>query len=284
MELKQWQIVKPCANCGKNFVTTKSKVKINNNGNVFCSRECYSEYRRKYYIKDKASVYKKIKTNCQNCGKIIFLPPSKFKHINKEGKNNNFCCKECYYQYRKRYYIGDKLYNTGKKMDSDFCSKVRNATLKQYAEGILNRQTKPQKQVNCFLDDLCIRYTNEKTIGYYSIDNYLDDYNLAIEVMGDYFHANPTFYTISRLNTMQNKDIIRDKRKHTYVYKYGGFEILYLWEYDINTNPLLCKELIKLYIKNQGKLNNYHSFNFRLSNNNPILKQTIINPYFIENP
>lgn len=36
-----------------------------------------------------------------------------------------------------------------------------------------------------------IKYINEKTFKYYSVDNYLVDYNLIIEIMGDYFHANP---------------------------------------------------------------------------------------------
>lgn len=67
-------------------------------------------------------------------------------------------------------------------MDELFCDKVRNATLKQYQDGILNRQTIPQKIVNNILNKNDINYINEKTFKYYSVDNYLIEHNLIIEV------------------------------------------------------------------------------------------------------
>lgn len=174
------------------------------------------------------------------------------------------------------------MYNTGKKMDEIFCSKVRNATLKQYQDGILDRQTIPQKIVNTILNKNNIKYINEKTFKYYSVDNYLTEYNLIIEVMGDYFHANPLIYTdLNNINNMQKKDIDRDKRKHTYIKKYHNIEILYLWESDIKNNSLLCEELIKKYIASNGKLKEYNSFNFSFCNNNLNLNSNIIKPYFI---
>ena len=39
---------------------------------------------------------------------------------------------------------------------------------------------------------------------------------------------------------------------------------------DINENFELCKKLIELYIKNNGKLENYHSFNYELNDNNEL--------------
>lgn len=99
-----------------------------------------------------------------------------------------------------------------------------------------------------------IKYINEKTFKYYSVDNYLVDYNLIIEIMGDYFHANPILYdNYDNLNEMQKKDIIRDKRKNTY---------------------------IKKYIENSGKLDDYNSFNFLFYDDTLALKSNIINPYF----
>ena len=41
-------------------------------------------------------------------------------------------------------------------------------------------------------------------------------------------------------------------------------------EKDINENFELCKKLIELYIKNNGKLENYHSFNYELNDNNEL--------------
>lgn len=224
----------------------------------------------------------KIKVHCDNCGKEIEKIPSLTHNINKQGKNHNFCSYECYWEFRKKYYVGDKLYNTGKKMDENFCNKVREATLKQYQDGILDRQTIPQKIVNSILEKNDINYINEKIFKYYSVDNYLIEHNLIIEVMGDYFHVNHLIYTDSNeINQMQKKDIDRDKSKHTYIKKYQGVEILYLWESDIKNNPLLCEELIKKYIELNGKLKEYNSFNFSFCDNNLKLNNNIIKPYFI---
>lgn len=224
----------------------------------------------------------KKKVCCDNCGKEFDRIPSLTHNINKQGENHNFCCRKCYYEFRKNYYIGDRLYNTGKKMNEDFCNKVREATLKQYQDGILDRQTTPQKIINNILLKNNINYINEKVFKYYSVDNYLTDYNLIIEVMGDYFHVNPFIYKdINTINDMQKKDIDRDKRKHTYIKKYHDIEILYLWETDIKNDTLLCENLIKKYIESNGKLKEYNSFNFSFYNDILKLNEKIVKPYFI---
>lgn len=282
--MKSWQRIVNCTYCGKEFITTKYKLEQNNDHHIFCSHKCYSEFRKEYYIKDRASVYKKIKVLCNNCGKEFLVPPSRLKNKNKDGENHLFCCYKCYYEFRSKYYVGTKLYNTGRKMSDEFRDKIRSNTLKQYTDGILDRQTKPQKIINSMLDELGVKYTNEKTFGYYSVDNYLDNDNLIIEVMGDYFHANPNKYKEEVLNDMQKKDIVRDQRKHTYIKKYHSIEILYLWENEINKKPNLCKKLIQDYIENNGKLDDYNSFNFFINDNKLKLNKQIINPYFIKNP
>lgn len=222
---------------------------------------------------------------CNNCGIHFERIPSTSHIKNKNGEIHNFCCKECYWNFRKTYYIGDKLYNTGQKMSKEFCDKVREATLKQYSEGILDRQTKPQIIVNTILCNNSIRYENEKIFKYYSVDNYLNESNLIIEVMGDYFHANPVLYDkYENLNKMQKKDIIRDKRKNTYIKRYYNINILYLWENDINNNPKLCESLIHTYINNSGILQDYNSFNYSLKNSKITLNRKIQNPYFIITP
>lgn len=227
----------------------------------------------------------KKKVRCNNCGKEFEKIPSLTHNVNKQGESHNFCCYECYYEFRKKYYVGENLYNTGKKMDESFCNKVREATLKQYQDGVLDRQTIPQKIVNDILSKNNINYVNEKIFKYYSVDNYLTDYNLIIEVMGDYFHVNPIVYNdIEVINDMQRKDINRDKRKRTYIKKYYNLDILYLWETDIKNNLLLCEKLIKEYIKLNGKLEEYNSFNFSYYNDTLQLNKNIINPYFISTP
>lgn len=139
--------------------------------------------------------------------------------------------------------------------------------------------TKPQRIINSLLNKLNISYKNEETFKYYSIDNYLTEYNLAIEVMGDFWHCHPLKYETSNKYDIHKKTISRDKAKHTYINKYNNIEILYLWESDIYDNLDVCEELIKLYITQNGKLNNYHSFNYSLIDGKLTLNNNLIIPY-----
>ena len=89
-----------------------------------------------------------------------------------------------------------------------------------------------------------------------------------IEVQGDFWHCSPLIFE-KRTNTngiSNNK--LKDKRKHTYIKNKYGIEVLYLWETDINENIDKCKELIRLYIKNNGVLDDYHSFNYTFNDGN----------------
>ena len=61
---------------------------------------------------------------------------------------------------------------------------------------------------------------------------------------------------------MQQRTILKDKQKKTYILNHNNINILYLWETDINKNPELCELLILEYIKNHGHLEHYHSFNW----------------------
>lgn len=54
---------------------------------------------------------------------------------------------------------------------------------------------------------------------------------------------------------------------------------------DINQNINLCWNLIQEYIRNDGLLKNYNSYNYELIDNLLVLKDEIILPYFItQNP
>lgn len=141
----------------------------------------------------------------------------------------------------------------------------------------INTLTKPQIIINELLDLNNIKYVNEEPFVYYSIDNYLTDYNLVIEVMGDYWHGNPLKF--DKLNDLQRKNITRDKAKHTFMKNRYNINILYIWEKDILEKPELCILLIKSYINNNGILDNYHSFNYVLQENSLVLNSKLIQPY-----
>ena len=105
--------------------------------------------------------------------------------------------------------------------------------------------------------------------------------NGIIEVMGDYWHTSPLKYNKDKylINEMQQKQLHRDKIKYSYIMNHYKIPILYLWETDINNNPNLCTKLIDKYIQNGKILENYHSFNWQLENDNLSIKEDIITPY-----
>lgn len=160
----------------------------------------------------------------------------------------------------------------------DWKEKSRIRAVKILEKGSIGTNTKPQKIINDMLEQINVGYINEKTYKYYSVDNYLFEYDLIIEVMGDFWHCNPLKY-IDVFNSIQEKRIPKDKAKHTYIKNNHNIEILYLWEDDIYNRPYLCKRLIKQYIESKGILKNYHSFNYHIKNNRLLLNEDIIIPY-----
>lgn len=296
MSIKRGEYVK-CEYCNKVVYKTLSQMKKHDRH--FCSNKCQSllkrlqtfEYRNceicatRFYV-SKKSTQRFCSIECQR----------QWQSSNIGFKNNRFGggiikCKFC----NAEFLVGKYKYEDGKE---HFCSKScrqewyakvwsqsnewkemsRRRAVEMLTTKQITRQTKPQIKVNSFLDDLNIKYVNEHPFVYYSIDNYLPEYNLAIEVMGDYWHNSPLKYP-NKTNEKQKHIISRDKAKHTYLKEKYGFEILYLWESDIIKDKELCCALIQKYIKNDGLLDNYHSFNYTIQDGQLQVKKDLIVAY-----
>lgn len=276
---KKYMLKSNCKYCGEEIekpisVCLKNKY-------LFCSYDCYWKYKEE--VEPKGSEhpsYNRITTNCTNCGKEIKVIPYKYNEKNQYGDNHNFCSQECYWEYRGKYYIGEKSSRVGTTLSQEQIEKMMNG-LKQWSRDDKRLNSKIQLKINDVLDKNHIKHEREHLVKYYSIDNFLTDSGLMIEVMGDYWHGSPLKYNTNTvgLNKTQQKDIQYDKQKHTYVKRYHNVEILYLWEKDINENIELCEKLIFEYINNKGVLNNYHSFNYHISDDKLKLNDKIIVPY-----
>lgn len=285
-----------CECCAKKIYKTQSQ--FNKHKHHYCSNKCQSDTKHKETYEDR---------KCEICGQLMHVSKKstqrfcsdKCQHtwqsqqvgllnkrctkqyikcefckkeflIQKYRLNNNsahFCSNEC----------RQKWYSTVWSQSDDWKeeSRKRQANiLKGYSAVTL---TKPQIIVNDILSKMNINFINEKDFIYYSVDNYLQDHNLIIEVMGDYWHSNPTRY--KQLNDLQKKNVRRDKAKHSFLFDHYYIEVLYLWEKDIINNPMLCEHMIGEYINNNGKMDNYHSFNYELADGQLVLKNNIIVPY-----
>jgi G:T-mismatch repair DNA endonuclease (very short patch repair protein)/ribosomal protein L37AE/L43A len=208
--------------------------------------------------------FNQVKTKCFWCGKE-FLTPNYKTNTN----NYNFCCKDCYYEYFRNIIV----------KSPEYIERNRQLMLNNLTNGSINKtNTTIQIAINQLLDESKIKYINEKQLEFYTVDNYLEDENLIIEVNGDYWHCNPNIFSKIE-NQKQYYRILRDKAKHTYVEKEYNISILYLWECDIRQNIELCRALIKEYIIKRGKLKNYDSYNYIIENGKLILQKNIIKPY-----
>lgn len=266
-----------CECCGKEKYTNVQK--YFDNANLYCSPQCYyKDKTNKVEHGEDSMWYNRIVRQCTNCGKEMKLIPSRANQKNIFGDSHVFCCNQCYWEYRKVYYKGDK--HIGFELTETIRDKMKRSLAKRLCNE--NRlDTKIQISVNSMLDCCNIKYKREYPLMYYSIDNYLLDYNLMIEVQGDYWHCNPTRYNSNKylINIKQYEWIHRDKIKHSYIKNNYNTEILYLWESDINKRADVCQALILLYINNNGVLSNYHSFNYILHNGTLELNEDLIIPY-----
>lgn len=256
LKRKQTFEYRECEVCKSSFYVSKKSQQR------FCSPKCQNEWQRRN-VGFKNEKFQGDYIECDNCGKRYLVG----KTILENGRHH-FCSLEC----RQTWY--SSVWSQSK----EWKDKSRKRAVQILNDNPAHTQTKPQIAVNKILDNLFISYRNEEPFVYYSIDNYLPEYKLAIEVMGDYWHSSPLKYP-RKLNEKQKHIISRDKAKHTYLKNYHGIEILYLWETDIIKYPDLCTELIKNYIANNGCLENYHSFNYTIDDGMLNLNSDIILPH-----
>ena len=263
---EKYPLIGECLYCKNKFHKIKSDIK-------FCSYDC-----KRLYCQENREIKKYI---CDNCGK-------EFETQVKKKNKYKFCSWKCYQDFD----------NNRNKRETAKCETCKKIFVKKYhsqrfcSNKCQNEwQSKERKMppihpkdttieilIKNELNNNNITFLSNYRMSYYEIDCYLQDKNLGIEIMGKYWHCDSRVY--DKINNIQLKNIFRDKRKNTYIKNNKNFDILYLWEDDINNNITLCVELIKLYIKNNGKLKNYHSSNYHIDKNGKIrLNKNKVIPY-----
>lgn len=153
-----------------------------------------------------------------------------------------------------------------------FCSKACQIC------GMNKSPTKPHIKILEIIENLKLSFDIEKPIKRYSIDIFLSNQKIGIEIMGGYWHCDSRIYSFPKYK-MQENGIKKDKKKNEYL-KNNNIPILYLWELDINKHLDVCNNLIINFIENCGILDNYHSMNYSMNNNSLILNKELLVPYF----
>ena len=199
----------------------------------------------------------RVKVNCAHCGSLIEKTESKIKK-----SKNHYCNYKCMGRWMSKNNTGENNSNYGN--GKAWTKEMRLSSAQRSIERLINSdfafsKTKPELIVSNMLDYLNIIHSSEFNCKYYLIDKYLPEHNLMIEIQGNFYHCNPT---MNLSNNRKNKIIRKDKSKNTYIKKYKGINILYLWEKDILEREDLCIKLIAQYVESKGVLENYHSFNY----------------------
>ncbi len=143
---------------------------------------------------------------------------------------------------------------TRKKMSKAMKGKPRSEEVKKkIREGIEKRfnaggwpfpQTSLERAFSSLLDDVGTEYTSQYHMGRNWYDFYIPKHNLIIETHGDFWHANPRFWSDLPLYKKQRDNIKVDKvkmeRALTRGYRYAIF-----WEYDVNNAPKSVLQQLK---------------------------------------
>ncbi len=128
--------------------------------------------------------------------------------------------------------------------------KNRISTLSRYKNGTMSNSidTKPELIFESYLKELNINYRKQEIFAFYAIDFYLYDIDIYVEIDGDYWHANPKFYSVDELNKNQLNHAKCDKSKNTFM-KNRNKILLRFWEDDVINNKEYIIDELKLIIK-----------------------------------
>jgi hypothetical protein len=246
----QFYITKTCPICKVPFETRKKEQK------TYCSLKCQIQWQREFpRIGENHPSYDKTINHTLVC-EWCKIPYEAGAYQVKNGRR--FCSLKCKREWYAKVWSQTEEWKQNRR---EWAVDLMENTFMD------NPMTSPQIIVNNILNDLNINFINEKGYKNVSVDNYLIDNNLIIEVMGTYWHCDHRKYKTIPYDRQVTR-IKMDKIKHSYIKNIEGIEILYLWEKDLLENYDICKELIIKYINSNGKLNNYHSFNYQIINNN----------------
>jgi very-short-patch-repair endonuclease len=103
-----------------------------------------------------------------------------------------------------------------------------------------------------FLDKLGIRYETQfkaESIGRY-YDFYLPDYQVLIEIDGDYYHSYNLVY--EQMSPMQKKNKRVDEQKNKWALHHK-IPLIRIWEHDINESPKKVMEVLKTELSKFGE-------------------------------
>lgn len=136
-----------------------------------------------------------------------------------------------------------KLWDNEEKREKQRIKKIN--YLKQ--TNFKDKKTNLESEFESILLQLGVNYEYQFEFKHYHFDFYLMDYNILIEVDGDFFHCNPNTKHKEPKYPIQEQTVRNDKKKNALCL--GSIQLERFWEYDINNHKdKVIKRLMKLII------------------------------------
>ena len=268
-------VKKNCSYCDSEMQTPRKK--SNKQDNFFCSRECESRYREEKANDTRICEWCNFEFKCKKHDKLRFCSmvcQSEWQKT-KTGKSNPTYKHEITDEMRVKQceYCGKDIFGTPKSLE-----KTKYCCYSCKVKATPKTMTLPHRDVIKILNQLGVGCVSEVQCGRYSLDVVILNTDLTIEIMGSFWHCDERIYS-ECVNEIQEKSIIRDRKKKIEILKRGMIP-LYVWEKDISENYEMCLNIIRCFIEDNGKLNNYHSMNYVLENGILKLSNKILVPKF----
>lgn len=101
-----------------------------------------------------------------------------------------------------------------------------------------------------------VKHIPQAPLVYWVVDYYLPDYNIVIQVDGDYWHGNPLMYGkgegLRPLSKKQRRQRRADASCNTHL-RNKGYNVIRLWEHDLKCNLQTCRQLLQNAIRKHCK-------------------------------
>lgn len=206
--------LKVCEGCPRMFLCSDNRKR-------FCSQQCFGNFKRTL-----------TEIPCKECGKP-FRPPSSRERL---------CSRACLHSWQSRLFAKDNVVlncqHCGKEYErkpslrniSKFCSRKCQGVVtreKQRQARLRNGGTLPERLTRTALEELGVAFLPEHKIASYTVDFFLPDRNIALEVDGVYWHS-----------MHPEKDAIRDSIIHA-----TGVRVVRITDKQIIKSPDLCELL-----------------------------------------
>ena len=119
---------------------------------------------------------------------------------------------------------------------------------KSKASATKGEETSIEAFVREALEEVGVKFIEQKAIRYINVDFFLPEHNVVIQVEGCYWHACPVCYPLGPKNMTQRKNVEKDKQTDEIIKEFGS-KMFKIWGHELKENKqkVLSKLLEKIH-------------------------------------